>query len=215
MSSGGCALVFVVIFYRSELTWINCSRVLRTGVTRGGYRLLSFGGLLIFLGLVLDIANAAISDSAMVAFYPTFYDCSYVLKMAFAAMYFIVYVWLINGLRVANLRSPNLDGNVALLPLLPSIFSGWGLSEGYFALRHWVFFHAWKISDTYPNSYPGLVLAEDVLWLMWHFMVGTVLWGERGRAHTVAYWTAATLIRSVVVGCAFAWFIAAMDKTAT
>lgn len=210
--SAGCALVFSIVWYRRELTFANVSKKLRKGLPQGGYRLLSFGGLLFSVRLILVVAFGSTSSEGTGVFVTTFFDFDHFIDVLFAALYLITYLWLINGLRSANSRSCALESNVALVPFLRPMLLGWWISEGLFAIHYWTFLHAPNLEERYPNSSPWIFLAEQVAWLTRHVIVGTCLWGEEAGERGVGYWTAATFIRTIVAHGLSTWIAAWLDK---
>ena len=96
----------------------------------------------------------------MEVFYPAFRGCVVIYVVLTAAFLFIFYLRLINGLRLVELRSVELDADVALAPFLKPMLLGWCLSEGMLAIRHWGHMLDLKLAEIYPNSYPGFLAAE-------------------------------------------------------
>ena len=209
----GCAPILVMVWYKRELTCVNCSKIYRRGIPHGGRRFLWFGGSLISLRLILEIVLRSASSEDMEVFYPAFRDCVGISDVLFAAFFLIFYLWLLNGLRLVELRSVELDADVALAPFLKPMLLGWCLSDGMFAIRDWGFIQASKLEEIYPNSYPGFLAAAQLAWLTRHLIVGTFLWGEAAGVRDVGYWTAATFIRTIVVHCVSTWIFAGLDKT--
>lgn len=158
--SAVCAVVFAIIWYRSELTCARFSRKWRKGFPCGGRLLICVGGLLFSLRLILVVALRSTSRDDLETFQARFYDLFYVFDILFVALYLITYLWLINGLRSASSRSSGGDSNMALGPFLRPMLLGWCLSEGLFAVHHWTFLHAPRLEELYPNSSPWILLAE-------------------------------------------------------
>ena len=209
----GCVPILVMVWYRRELTCVNCSKIYRRGIPHGGRRFLWFGGSLMSLALILEIVHRYTSSEDMEVFYPAFRGCVVIYVVLTAAFLFIFYLRLINGLRLVELRSVELDADVALAPFLKPMLLGWCLSEGMLAIRHWGHMLDLKLAEIYPNSYPGFLAAELLASLTQHLIVGTFLWGKAGGARDVGYWTAATFMRTLVVYCVSTWVFAGLDKT--
>lgn len=201
----GCVVFLALasaVFYRRELK-LACrsgSQRFRTLDQRPRKYLLWGGVLWIVATFVLKAAPLDESAEGYGAFVEIFDALSSLLDLAIDA-------WLVVGMGLAGLRSAThflrepLSPGLPVVALTRSMLLGWGFSEAFSAATYLIF-DAFAPTDLAAASY-------DLTELAWKILVGTFLWGEEPGTFGVGYWTAASLIRNVVMGCAATWVEAA------
>lgn len=190
-----CLTFAFALFYRRELKlgYTNGSRKFRT-LDQRPRRCLLWGG--VFLILVTFVVKVSADG------YNVPVD---VLDALSSLQNLAIDAWLIVGMGLAGLGAAShllqapLDPNISVVTLIRSMLLGWGFSETFSAITFLVF-DAFGPTDLAEASY-------DLVELAWKILVGTCVWGERERAFGVAFWTAASLIRNVVLGSVATWIL--------
>lgn len=151
-------------------------------------------------------------------YYSVLVPSRYWFDMLISVLWLALDAWLVCGMGMAELHSSDLvvvDPGRALPPLLWSMLIGGCFCEGLVGLKYWIFQGVGELGDRFPYTFPAIRFVEDMTWVLWVLMVGTLLWGWTLEVRAIGYWHAASLLFDSFAYCMLFWVHAARNQILT